>query len=170
MVFRRRSEEYSFEPIRPDEVDELVNEIVKSGASGFLSKRDFLKRAMGEQESTITIVAKKKNELKGVVNGIAIKEQPLNPQINFVWVKDAESSMRGLPRRLIDKFVEEAKKRKPKASSVDISLPTFDVNSIALYSFSGFVIEGFIRGPSDGPDIVIMRRGLEEKPPRTPVV
>jgi len=165
MFFRRGPKEYSFELIKPDEVDQSVDEIAKTGVGGILSNRDFLKKAMGNQESTITIVAKKDGELKGVVNGMAV----VNPQVNFIWVKDVESSMEGVPRILIDRFEEEAKKRVPKALSIDVNLPTFDVNSIALYSVSGFVIEEFVKGTHGVPDVVIMRRRFDKKPRGTPI-
>lgn len=167
MGFRRASK-YSFDLIRPDEVERVVEDIVKSESGGILRNKDFLKRAMIDQESTITIAAKKKEDLMGVVNGLAIRDQPVSPQITFIWVKDRMLSMEGVPQMLIEKFEEEARKRNPKASSIDVNLPTFDFNSIALYSMSGFLIEGFIKGLRGGPDVVIMRRGFK-KPSRTPV-
>jgi len=113
-------------------------------------------------------VAKKKKELIGIVNGIAIKNQPINPQIAFVWTKYREASMEGVPQMLLEKFEEEAKKRNPQASSITVNIQTSDFNSITLYSMSNFLIEGFIKGFSGDPDVVIMRRSFN-KPSRTPI-
>ena len=166
--FRSPSKKYSFALIQPAEVDQLVEAIVKSESGGILRNKDFLKRAMINQDSTITIAAKKKGDLMGVVNGLAIRNQPVSPQITFIWVKDRTLSLEGVPQMLIETFEKEARKRNPKASSLDVNLPTFDFNSIALYSVSGFLIEGFIKGLRGGPDVVIMRRGFQ-KPSKTPV-
>ncbi len=170
LVFRRRTEEYTLELINPEEIDRSVEEIVKTETRGLLRDKNFLKRTLSDQESTITIVAKKKEELKGVINGVAMRNQPINPRITFVWVKDRESAIKGVPRMLIDRFSEEARKRNPEASSIEVGLPTFDVDSITLYSMSGFLIQGFIRGTEASQDIVIMRRASGRKPQSTTVV
>ena len=168
MVFRRRSQKYSYALLKLDEVEKSVEEIAKSVSSPLLRNKIFLRNTLSNQESNITIVAKKKKELIGVVNGIAIKNQPINPQITFVWTKHREASMERVPQMLLEKFEEEAKKRNPKASSITINIQTSDFNSITLYSMSNFLIEGFIKGFSGNPDVVIMRRSFN-KPSRTPI-
>jgi hypothetical protein len=168
LVFRRRSQKYSYELLKLSEVDKFVEEIAKSVTSPLLSNKVFLKNALSDQESNITIVAKKKKELVGVVNGLSIKNQPINPQIAFVWTKYREASMEGVPQMLLQKFEEEAKKRNPQASSISVNIQTPDFNSITLYTMSSFFIEGFIKGFSGEPDVVIMRRSFN-KPSRTPI-
>ncbi len=168
LVFRRRSQKYSYELLKLDEVEKSVEEIAKSVSSPLLRNKVFLRNTLSNQEPNITIVAKKKEELIGVVNGIAIKNQPINPQIAFIWTKYREASMEGVPQMLLKKFEEEAKKRNPQASSITVNIQTSDLNSITLYSMSSFFIEGFIKGFSGDPDVVIMRRSLN-KPSSTPI-
>ena len=86
MVFRRKATEFSFELIKPNEIDKSIDTIIKTGIHGVPDKA-FLRGIMSNQETAVTIVAKKNKELAGVVNGMVIKNQPINPQITFVWVK-----------------------------------------------------------------------------------
>jgi hypothetical protein len=168
LVFRRRSQKYSYELLKLDEVEKYVDEIAKSVKSPLLSNKVFLRNTLSNQESNITIVAKKKKELIGVVNGLSIKNQPINPQIAFVWTKHREASMEGVPQMLLQKFEEEAKKRNPRVSSISVNIQTSDLSSITLYCMSSFFIEGFIKGFSGEPDVVVMRRSLN-KPSSTPI-
>jgi len=162
LVFRRRSQKYSLELLKLDEVERSVEEIAKSVSSPLLRNKAFLRNALSNQESNVTIVAKKKEEMIGLVNGMAIKNQPLNPQITFVWTKNREASMEGVPQMLLAKFEEEARKRSPQASSITVNIQTVDLNSVALYSMSNFIIEGFVKGSSGDSDVVIMRRGFNK--------
>jgi len=168
LVFRRRSQKYSLELLKLDDVDRSVEEIAKSVSNPLLRNKAFLRNALSNQESNVTIVAKKKEETVGLVNGIAMKNQPLNPQITFVWTKNREASLEGVPQMLLAKFEEEARKRTPQASSITVNIQTVDLNSIALYSMSNFIIEGFVKGSSGDSDVVIMRRGFN-KPSGTPI-
>jgi hypothetical protein len=168
LVFRRGSKNYSYSLLKLDEVEKSVEEIAKSVTNPLLRNKIFLRNALSNQEANITIVAKKKKELIGVVNGVALKNQPINPQIAFVWTKHREASMEGVPQMLLEKFEEEARKRNPRASSITVNIQTSDFNSITLYSMSNFIIEGFIKGFSENPDVVILRRSFN-KSSRMPI-
>lgn len=158
---------FSFELIKMDEVDGVIDDIVKTASGGILSNREFLKRAITNPES-ITVVCKDKNNVLGLINGLAIRNQPISPQITLIWVKDRTSAIRGIAPALIERFTVEVKRRRPNSLSIDVSLPTIDVDSVALYSMNGFVIEGFIKGQYNGPDMIVMRRNLQD-PSKTPV-
>ncbi len=168
MVFRRRSPKYSYTLLKLDEIEKTVEEIAKAVSNPLLQNKLFLRNTLSNQESNITIVAKKKKELIGVVNGISMKNQPLNPQITFVWTKHREASMEGVPQMLLEKFEEEAKKRNPQASYITVNVQTSDFSSITLYALSNFLIEGFVKGFSGDPDVVILRRSFN-KPSITPL-
>jgi len=168
MVFRRRSQKYSYALLKRDEIEKSIDEIAKSVSNPLLQNKTFLRNTLSNQESNITIVAKKKKELIGVVNGLSIRNQPLNPQITFIWTKHKEASMEGVPQMLLEKFEEEAKKRNPQASYITVNVQTSDVNSITLYVLSSFLIEGFVKGFSGEPDVVLLRRSFN-RPSRTPV-
>ena len=157
----------SFELIKMDEVDGVVGDIAKTASGGILSNKEFLKRAITNPDS-ITVICKEKNNVLGLINGLAIRNQPVSPQITLIWVKDRTSAVRGIAPALIEQFTVEVKRRRPNSLSIDVSLPTIDVDSVALYSTNGFVIEGYIKGQYNGPDMIVMRRNLQD-PSKTPV-
>lgn len=157
----------SLELIKMDEVDGVVGDIAKTASGGILSNKEFLKRAITNPDS-ITVICKEKNNVLGLINGLAIRNQPVSPQITLIWVKDRTSAVRGIAPALIERFTVEVKRRRPNSLSIDVSLPTIDVDSVALYSTNGFVIEGYIKGQYNGPDMIVMRRNLQD-PSKTPV-
>ncbi len=158
---------FSFELIKMDEVDGVISDIVKTASGGILSNKEFLKQAITNPDS-ITVVCKDKNNVLGLINGLAIRNQLVSPQITLIWVKDRTVAIRGIAPALIERFTVEVKRRRPNSLSIDVSLPTMDVDSVALYSMNGFVIEGFIKGQYNGPDMIVMRRYLQD-PSKTPV-
>ena len=158
---------FSFELIKMDEVDGVIGDIVKTASGGILGNKEFLKRAITNPDS-ITVVCKDKTNVLGLINGLAIRNQPISPQITLIWVKDRTNAILGIAPALIERCTVEVKRRRPNSLSIDVSLPTIDIDSVALYSMNGFVIEGFIKGQYNGPDMIVMRRNLQD-PSKTPV-
>ena len=115
--------------------------------------------------NALTLIARHEGAVVGVISGMVFPTVIPPPTINLMAVLNQRSGERGLGGYLIDEFIGALQKRLPKASFVDVSLPTVDTGSIALYSLKGFVIEGFVKdgfsstfGGQAGQDLVILRR------------
>ncbi len=111
----------------------------------------------------ITLVAKKKGKIVGIINGTAT----VQPTIVFLGVTDPESAREGLGSILVDKFLEQVKNQFPKVSAVRTTLPADFPEAIALYSSKGFVVGGFVKEAAQGRDVVFLKKPLTR--PTTPV-
>lgn len=107
----------------------------------------------------ITLVAKKGGNVVGIVSGTAT----LPPNIAFLGVTDQECAKEGLGGKLIDQFMEEAKKKFPNAAAVRTTLPADYTDAVALYSSKGFVVEGFVKTAAQGRDIVFLSRSYAKR-------
>jgi len=106
----------------------------------------------------ITLVAKKKGRVVGIINGTATAQ----PSIAFLGVTDQESAKEGLGAVLIDRFLEHVKGQFPSVNAVRTALPANFPDAIALYSSKGFVVEGFVKEYhlAHGRDMVFLKRSL----------
>ena len=107
----------------------------------------------------ITVVAKKGGKVVGIASGTAT----MPPNIAFLGVTDPESAKEGLGGRLLDQFIDEAKKKIPNATGVRTSLPADYTDAVALYSSKGFVVEGFVKAATQGRDIVFLSRSFAKR-------
>ncbi|MFH0848623.1 MAG: GNAT family N-acetyltransferase [archaeon] len=107
----------------------------------------------------ITLIAKKGGSVVGIVSGTAT----LPPNIAFLGVTDADCAKEGLGGKLIDGFLDEAKKKIPNAPAVRTTLPAEYTDAVALYSSKGFVVEGFVKTAGQGRDIVFLSRSYAQR-------
>lgn len=111
----------------------------------------------------ITLVAKKKGKIVGIINGTAT----IQPTIAFLGVTDPESAKEGLGSILVDKFLEQVKSQFPNVPSVRTTLPADFSDAVGLYSSKGFVVEGFVKEAAQGRDVVFLKKTLNRS--STPV-
>jgi hypothetical protein len=111
----------------------------------------------------LTLIAKKAGSIVGLVSGTA----SLSPSIVFLGVTDPESAREGLGNQLIDRFIDEVKKKSPNAAEVRVTLPTDYTDAVALYSSKGFAVMGFVK-TDGGRDMVFLSRRYATKT-KTPV-
>ena len=117
--------------------------------------------------NSLTLIARYEGPIVGVING-TVSLSPLQPPvIGLMIIFDQTSGQLGLGGYLVDSFISSLKKRSPKSQCVDVSLPSIDTGSIALYSLKGFLVEGFVKdgfnqplGGQESHDLVILRRYL----------
>jgi len=165
MVPAKSAEEEGFSllPLSEEAADECIDAMMKAMPQVKWNKEG-LRRGLLAPNS-LTLTARHEGTMVGVISGTVFSTSIPPPTIGLMAILDQESGERGLGGYLIDEFIKAAQKRAPKASFVDVSLPTYDTGSIALYSLKGFVIEGFVKdgfsstfaGPG-GQDLVILRR------------
>lgn len=149
------------ESLKEKDVEESVKALQTSmgnQASPFLKDSGALGRAIYGPHA-MTLVAKKNGKIVGVVSGTAT----VPPNIAFLTVTDPESAREGLGGRLIDQFVEEARRKLPSATSVRTSLPADFTDAVALYSSKGFSVEGFAKTALHGRDVVFLSKSLARR-------
>lgn len=145
------------------EIDECVETLSKYMPQ-FKLNAEGIRRNFSSPNS-LTLIARHEGSIVGVINGIVTKNLIPPPGIGMIVILDKTSGAVGLGGYLIDNFIGSVHKRNPKAPYVDVSVPSFDTGSIALYSLKGFLVEGFVKGGFHQPvagqknkDLVILRR------------
>ncbi len=149
------------ETLKEKDVQESVKSLQTSlgeQAGPFFKDSAALSRAIYGPHA-ITVIAKKDSKVVGIASGTAT----IPPNIAFLGVTDQESAREGLGGRLIDQFIDEARKRIPNATGVRTSLPADYTDAVALYSSKGFVVEGFAKAAAQGRDIVFLSRSFAKR-------
>jgi len=147
---------FEIESLREEDVEESAKVLLQSLGSQFspvFQDSRALSRAIYGPHA-ITLVAKKKGRIVGVINGTAT----IQPTIVFLGVMDPESAKEGLGLILVDNFLEQVKKQFPKATAVRTTLPADFPEAVALYSSKGFMVEGFAKEAAQGRDIVFLKK------------
>jgi ribosomal protein S18 acetylase RimI-like enzyme len=147
--------DFTFEPLQKKDVDACANLVIStlgSQAKAYGDKETIKKMIYSDQ--TATVVAKKKDKIVGFINGSI---QPY-ARIMFLTVGDEQSAKEGLGSYLIDKFLEETKKRSPKVEHILHNEFADNFNAIGLYSIKGFKVTGYIRDPITNRDVVVMKK------------
>jgi len=158
---------FSFEHLSEEAADECIDAMLKAMPQ-VRWNREGLRRGLLSPNS-ITLVAKSEGAVVGLINGTVFRMPGSPPTIGMMAILDQKSGERGLGGYLIDEFINAVQKKAPKASFVDVSLPTSDTGSIALYSLKGFVVEGFVKNgfrssiaDQGTQDLVVLRRWFAE--------
>ncbi|MFH0897135.1 MAG: hypothetical protein V1850_03690 [Candidatus Bathyarchaeota archaeon] len=110
----------------------------------------------------LILVAKVQDKFVGMISGAAFPSIIPMPRIDFLGISDDESARKGLHGILIDEFVEELKRRLPKAKYVDTNVPAINFQFVAMYSLKGFVIAGFTKGEPPLGDTVVLRKNISK--------
>jgi len=146
---------FVFEDLHESDIEKCVDLMLSRMSdqpSPTLPNKEVLKRLLSG-ENAVTIVAKRQGKLAGVIGGTP-------GTLNFIATFDEESAREGLGYMLIDRFVEEVKRRVPQVESIRTTLLTENTDQVALYSRKGFVIEGFAKEYVMGRDMIFLRRKL----------
>jgi len=149
---------FEIENLKEADVEESAKVLLQSLGSQFspvFQDSRALSRAIYGPHA-ITLVAKKKGRIVGVINGTATAQ----PTIVFLGVMDPDSAREGLGLILVDNFLEHVKKQFPKATAVRTTLPADFPEAVALYSSKGFMVEGFAKEAAQGRDIVFLKKSL----------
>jgi hypothetical protein len=156
-------EGFNFELLNEEAADECIDTMTKAMPQVRWS-REGLRRGLLAPNS-LTLIARQGAAIVGIISGTAFQTPIPPPTIGLMAVLDQASGERGLGGYLVDEYMKAIQKRSPKATFVDVSLPTIDTGSIALYSLKGFVIEGFVKegfsttfAGQASQDLVILRR------------
>ena len=167
-------EGFSFEQLTTATADECADAMMKAMPQ-VKWNREALKQSI-LAPNALTLMSRHEGAIVGVISGTVIPAANIPPTIILMAILDQASGERGLGGYLVDEFTKAAQKRAPKATFVDVSLPTYDTGSIALYSIKGFMIEGFVK---DGfrtnftgqgtSDLVVLRRRLTAPSPSSVV-
>ena len=108
-----------------------------------------------ESRDGIFLLAEEKNEIIGVALG---RESAGVCNLGFLGVKK-EHRHKGVGTSLLNRFVEEAKRR--KAHKVSLHTSPSLLPAIKLYIKNGFIPEGFLRKHTRGLDMIIYSKFLE---------
>jgi len=151
--------EFVFETIKKEDVDECANLILSSMKNQLIptdKSKEAIKQMLSKTQ-TITLVAKRKGKIVGLVGGSA-------PNVNFVTVLDEESARKGLADTLLDKYAEVVKQHLPHVTHLKASLFADQTDTVAFYSRLSFVVDGFAKDFALGRDMVFMKRRFQTKP------
>jgi len=145
--------------MKKENLDECVNLILLSMKNQLIPNhrnKEAIKHMLSISQA-ITLVAKKKGRIVGLVGGTA-------PNVNFVTVLDEESARKGLTNMLLDRYAEAVKQHLPHATYLKASLFADQTDAVALYSRLGFVVDGFAKDFALGRDMIFMKRRFQMKP------
>lgn len=106
-------------------------------------------------EDAIFLLAEKANEITGVALG---REYGGVCNLGFLGVK-TEHRRKGMGINLLNKFVEEAKKR--EAHKISLHTAPCLLPAIRLYIKNGFIPEGFLRKHIRGLDMIVYSKLLK---------
>lgn len=146
---------FVFEDLREDDAEKCVELMLlkmSDQPAPTQPNKEVLKRLLSG-ENAVTIVAKRQNKLVGAVGGTP-------GTLNFIVTFDEESAREGLGYMLIDRFVEEVKRRVPSLESIRTTLFAENTDQVALYSRKGFVVEGFAKEAVMGRDTIFLRKKI----------
>jgi ribosomal protein S18 acetylase RimI-like enzyme len=157
-----RGKDFTIGEASDEDISFCVDTFFKA-MSGQPVSREALEQTL-RSPNVIVLVAKTKNKIVGMISGVALPP-PMAPRIDLLSVIDEESARRGLHGQLIDKLVDELKRRLPRTRHIDTTIPTLNPQFVATYSMKGFIVVGFIRGDQPGQDSVILRKNLSSQRP-----
>jgi ribosomal protein S18 acetylase RimI-like enzyme len=149
--------EFTFERIQKRDTEACAKMIISTlgdQAKTYADKNTVKKMIYGDKK--LTLVAKKKERLSGLINGTLLGF----PRIMFLAVADEQSAREGLGALLIDQFVEEIKKSLPHTKCILHNEFADNFNAIGLYSVKGFKVTGFIKDPITNRDVVFMEKAV----------
>jgi ribosomal protein S18 acetylase RimI-like enzyme len=151
--------DFTFEPLQKKDVDACVNLVISSLGSQAKAygDKEAIKR-MIYSDQTAAVVAKRKDKIVGLINGSILPYA----RIMFLTVADEQSAKEGLGSYLVDKFLEETKKRSPNVEYVLHNEFADNYNAIGLYSIKGFKVTGYIRDPITNRDVVVMKKSFTQ--------
>jgi hypothetical protein len=156
---------FSFEILGDNAVNDCINAMMKATPQAMWGGEELSQWL--QAPNSLTLIAKREGTIVGVINGIVRNSPMPPPTIRFMAVLDQKSGDQGLGGLLITKFIDELRRITPKAPYVEVSLPSSERTSIALFSLmsfdvSGFVKDGFRLSFSGGErqDLVMLRRTL----------
>lgn len=112
---------------------------------------------MLQNKEVIYLLAEEDNEITGLATG-RVREDGVG-MLGFLGVKK-NSRKGGIGSRLLNTFLEEAKKR--SAHKVWLFTSPNLHSAIRLYVKTGFVPEGYMRRHSHGLDMIIYSKFLNE--------
>lgn len=115
--------------------------------------RERFKQRM-ESRDAVFLLAEEANEITGVALG---REYGGVCNLGFLGVKK-EHRRKGVGTYLLNRFVEEARKR--KAHKVSLHTSPSLLPAIKLYIKNGFIPEGFLRKHTRGLDLIIYSKFL----------
>ena len=147
--------DFIFEPLQKKDLDACVNLVIStlgSQAKAYGEKETI--KHMIYSDQVATVVAKRKDKIVGLINGSILPYA----RIMFLTVGDEQSAKEALDSFLIDKFLEETKKRSPNVEYILHNEFADNFNAVGLYSLKGFKVTGYIRDPITNRDVVIMRK------------
>jgi hypothetical protein len=156
---------FKFELLKPQDVDKCVNAIISlpimelPGAT--VEKRKMALRNVIYGPLALTLVAKKGNEIVGIINCTRSLEGGIPPRISFLTIIDEQSAQEGLGPELIDELLQVAHKEMPSAAYINVSAQAESMWQVALYSSKGFRVCGFARDVLlQDRDVVFMKKEL----------
>ena len=151
----RKTPNFTFEELKNNDVEVCLD----------LIKKVIVGQVQLKGPNIFTMVGKSKGKIIGMITGLVPQSSPgsLNPRIFFLHPIDGKFARKGLTVMLLNEFINEVKKRLPKASYIDVIVNPRSVTYVALYSLNGFMITGFVQGYSGSPDQVFLRGQLREK-------
>jgi len=152
--FKRKEKEFVFDAFREEDVETCLR-MIKVSMKEVRWREEFLRKLL-LSKGTIGFIARRDGREVGAIIGTLL----VTPIINFICITDRESLRKGLGGMLIDEFIKEVKRRQPTAPYVTVSLVAEDTHAIALYSWKGFVVEGFVKRGLHNRDMVLMRKDL----------
>jgi hypothetical protein len=149
--------DFVYEPLQKKDVDACVKMIMSTlrGEAKMYGDESTVKK-MIHGDHVMTLVAKKKGKLSGLINGTLLGV----PRIMFLTVADEESAREGLGGLLIDQFAQAIKKRSPNVKRILHNEFADNFNAIGLYSVKGFKVSGYIRDPITNRDVVFMGKEI----------
>jgi hypothetical protein len=152
--FTRKTSKFSFEELKDDDVDFCLTLIKKVIVGPVLLKGP----------NIFTLVGKSKGKIVGLITGLVPQSPQVSiiPRIFFLHPVDGQFARKGLTVMLLNEFIKEVKIRLPNAGFIDVIVNPRNITYVALYSLNGFVINGFVQGPSGSPDQVFLRGRLKE--------
>ena len=159
---------FKFELLKPQDVDKCINAIISipmmelPGAT--VETRKMALRSIIHGSHALTLVAKKGNEIVGVINCTRSLGGGIPPRISFLSIMDEQSAQEGLGQELIGELLEVARKEMPSAVYINVSAQAESMWQVALYSSKGFKVCGFARDVLlQDRDVVFMKKALRQQ-------
>lgn len=157
------AEGFKFETLSDETVVNCVDAMIKAMPQAKWNRKELSRWLLAP--NSLTLIARFENTFVGVISGTVLKTPAPPPTIRLMAVLDQRSGEKGLGGYLINMFIKETRSRAPKASCVDVALPSSERTSIALYSLMGFDVNGFVKdgfrlsfAGAERQDLVLLRR------------
>ena len=171
MVPEKSAQEAGFTIEELDEktADECTDTMIKAMPQVKWNKEGLRRSLLAP--NALTLIARREAFIVGVISGTVYQTLFPPPMIGLNVIFEKMSGERGLGGYLIDEFIGGVQKKNPKVQFLDVSVPSVDTGSIALYSLKGFLVEGFVKhgfspnfSAQESQDLVILRRYIATTP------